>query len=119
MALYFKRMAPQITSPYNILGDQTLLNVFETAFNLPTSFSLGNIDTEAKTISQLLNVSQLQNPAYLQKFIDRFTASYDAQNPTGGNSAPPTIAMLLPQSQTTGISQSLLLSIANLKLGGS
>jgi hypothetical protein len=116
MALYFKRMAPQITSPYSILGDKTLLKVVETAFNLPSSLSLESVDTQASEIGQLLNVSQLQNPTFLQKFIGRFTASYDAQNPTGGSSAPPTVAMLVSQP---GISQSLLLSIANLKMGGS
>ncbi len=116
MALYFKRMAPQITSPYSILGDKTLLKVVETAFNLPSSLSLENVDTQASEIGQLLNVSQLQNPTFLQKFIGRFTASYDAQNPTGGNNAPPTVALLVSQPS---ISQSLLLSIANLKMGGS
>ncbi|MEI9915910.1 MAG: DUF1217 domain-containing protein [Methylovirgula sp.] len=116
MALYFKRMASQITSPYSILGDKTLLKVVETVFNLPATLSLENVDTQAGEISQLLNISQLQNPTYLQKFIGRFTASYDAQNPTGGTSAPPTIALLVSQP---GISQSLLLSIANLKMGGS
>jgi hypothetical protein len=116
MALYFKRMAPEISSVYSILGDQTLLKVVETAFNLPSTLSLENIDTQAQEISQVLNVSQLSNPTYLQKFIGRFTASYDAQNPTGGTSQPPTIALLVSQP---GISQSLLLSIANLKMGGS
>jgi hypothetical protein len=117
MALYFKRMASQITSPYSILADQTLLKVVETAFNLPSTLSLESVDTQANEISQLLNVSQLQNPTYLQKFIGRFTAEYDAQNPTGGNpNTAPTIALLVSQP---GISQSLLLSIANLKMGGS
>jgi hypothetical protein len=116
MALYFKRMAPEITSAYSILGDQTLLKVVETAFNLPATLSDENIDTQASEIGQLLNVSQLQNPTYLQKFIERFTASYDAQNPMGGTSAPPTVALLVSQP---GISQNLLLSIANLKMGGS
>ncbi len=116
MALYFKRMAPQISSVYNILGDKTLLKVVETAFNLPSTLSLEGIDTQANEIGQLLNVSKLQNPTYLQKFIERFTASYDAQNPMGGNSSPLTVAMLVSQP---GISQNLLLSLANLKLGGS
>lgn len=116
MALYFKRMAPQITSAYSILGDQTLLKVVETAFNLPSTLSLENIDTQAQEINQVLNISQLSNPTYLQKFIGRFTASYDAQNPTGGTSQAPTVALLVSQP---GISQSLLLSIANLKMGGS
>jgi hypothetical protein len=116
MALYFKRMASQITSPYSILGDKTLLTVVETTFNLPKTLSLENIDTQAGEINQVMNISELQNPTYLQKLIGRFTASYDAQNPTGGTSAPPTIALLVSQP---GISQSLLLSIANLKMGGS
>jgi Protein of unknown function (DUF1217) len=116
MALYFKRMAPQITSPYSILADQTLLKVVETAFSLPTTLSLENIDTQAKEISQLLNVSKLQDPTFLNQFIQRFTASYDAQNPTGSVTSTPTNALLVT---STGISSNLLLSLANLKLGGS
>jgi hypothetical protein len=117
LALYFRRMAPNITNSFSILGDQKLLQVFETAFNLPTSFSLENIDVQAKTVSQLVNINQLQNPTYLQNFLERFTAEYDAQNPQGsGNNSAPTVALL---NTNPGISTSLLLSIANLKLGGS
>jgi len=115
MALYFQRMAPHITSAYSILADQTLLKVVETAFSLPSTLSLENVDTQAQEISQLLDVRKLQNPTYLQQFIERFTASYDSQNPLG-SSTPPTVAMLV---SSPGISQNLLLSLANLKLGGS
>ncbi len=116
MALYFRRMAPNITSAYSILGDKTLLQVAETALNLPTSLSLENIDVQAKEVSSLLKISQLQNPTYLQNFLNRFTAAYDAQNPTGGVSTTPANALLVT---SPGISSSLLLSLANLKLGGS
>ena len=115
MALYFARMAPNITSAYSILADRTLLNVVETAFNLPATLSLENIDTQAKEIAQLLNISKLQDPTYLTRFLGRFTASYDAQNPTGSASSTPTNALLVT---STGVSSSLLLSLANLKLGG-
>jgi hypothetical protein len=118
MALYFKRMAPNITDAYSILGDKTLLQVFETAFSLPSSMSSENIDVQAREVSSLLNVSQLQNPTYLQNFLNRFTASYDAQNPMGSSSAPPANALLVSNTGV-GISSSLLLSLANLKLGGS
>ncbi|VTZ22842.1 conserved hypothetical protein [Methylocella tundrae] len=114
MALYFQRMAPNITSAYSILGDKTLLNVVETAFGLSSSISFQNIDQQAKTISGLLKISDLQKPAYLQKFIERFTANYDAQHPTSA-SATPTNAL---QITSPGISQNLLLSIANLPQGG-
>ena len=116
MALYFQRMAPSITSPLNILADKTLLSVVETAFSLPTTLSLENINTQANEISKLLNISQLQNPTFLQNFLTRFTASYDAKNPQGSSSAAPTNALLV---SSPGISSNLLLSIANLKLGGS
>jgi hypothetical protein len=116
MALYFQRMAPNIKSPFDILGDKTLLTVFETAFDLPTSMSEEPIDTQAQQVSQQLNISQLQNPKFLQNFLERFTASYDAQNSNNPSSGPPANALL---ATSPGISSNLLLSLANLKLGGS
>lgn len=116
MALYFKRMVPGIKDAYSILSDKTLLKVVETTFNLPATLSLENIDVQAKEISQLLNVSKLQDPTFLSQFLQRFTASYDAQNPTPSVSATPTNALLVT---SPGISSNLLLSLANLKLGGS
>lgn len=114
MALYFQRMAPGITSAYSILGDKTLLSVVETALGLPPSMSQQSIDSQAKMITSVLKISDLQNPVKLQKFIERFTAAYDSKNPTG---APlPTSAL---EVSSPGISQDLLLSLANLKLGGS
>lgn len=117
MALYFQRMAPSITSAYHILGDKTLLTVVETALGLPTSMSMENIDTQAKMISDRLKISDLQNPAKLQNFIERFTANYDSQNATAAPSTPLT-ALFSPSTGAVGLSSDLLLSIANLKLGG-
>lgn len=117
MALYFARMVPEITNPYSILADKTLLTVFETAFNIPVTFSEENIDVQANTVSKLLNINKLSSdPTYQNQFLQRFTAMYDAQNPTGSTSTNPTNALLVTQ---TGISSDLLLSLANLKLGGS
>jgi hypothetical protein len=116
MALYFRRMAPNITSAASILADKTLLSVVETAFNLPNTLSLESLPTQEQEISSLLNISQLQNPTFLQSFLERFTASYDAKNPQGSVSSIPANALLV---SSPGISSSLLLSLANLKLGGS
>lgn len=115
MALYFQRMAPSITSAYSILGDKTLLTVVETALGLSSSISEEPIDTQATVINKALNISTLQNPAQLQKFIERFTANYDAQN-ANSQTVAPTNALLVT---SPGISSNLLLQIANLKLGGS
>jgi hypothetical protein len=115
MALYFQRMAPNIASAYNILGDKTLLNVVQTAFGLSPSMSQQGIDQQAQTIGKLLKIADLQKPAYLQSVIERFTANYDVKNPSTATTTP-TNALLV---SSPGISQSLLLSIATLPQGGS
>jgi hypothetical protein len=78
LALYFNRVAPTITNSYGILADQNLLEVVETIFGLPTSFSAENIDVQAKTLNNLFKISDLQNPAKLKQLTERFTASYDS-----------------------------------------
>lgn len=114
MALYFQRLAPTVTSAYSILGDKTLLAVVQTAFGLPASMSMLDINVQAQMIGDVLKTSDLQDPTKLQKIIERFTANYDAQN---ANAAPanPANALLV---RTPGIGSDLLLSLATLKLGG-
>jgi hypothetical protein len=119
MALYFKRMAPTITDVYSILANATLLKTVETAYNLPSSLSLENLTSQAQTISENLDVSQLSNPTYLNKFLERFTAMYGVKNPSGTSSGPPANALLVSPSGSVGLSSSLLLSLATLQLGGS
>lgn len=115
MALYFKRVAPKLTSLYGILADKTLLAVVQTAFGLAPSMSKLNIDVQAKLIGTHMSLADLQDPAKLRKVIDRFMASYDSKNITAVPVAPSSALLVT----APGISSSLLLSLANLKLGGS
>jgi hypothetical protein len=114
-ALYFKRMAPNIKDAYSILADKTLLSVVETTLGLPVTISLATIDAQAHEINSRYKVSDLQDPAKLQRFIERYTSTYDAQNwsPT---SSTPTSAL---DVNTVGIGSDLLMSLSKLKLGGS
>jgi hypothetical protein len=114
LALYFQRMAPNITSAYSILADKNLLKVVQTAFNLPASMSLQNLDVQAKMITAHLKITDLKNPVKLKAFLDRFTAAYDANDATS-TSAFPRSALLVG---SPGISTDLLLSLASLKSGG-
>jgi hypothetical protein len=86
----------------------------ETALGLPTSMSRQSIDAQAKTIDAHMKISDLQNPAKLQKFIERFTAAYDSKHAAD----VPALPVSALDITSPGISQDLLLSIANLKLGG-
>ncbi len=116
LALYFQRVAPTITSSYGILADKQLLTVVQTALGLSPNMGQENIDMQATQLDKLVKVSDFQNPAKLQSFIERFTANYDVTNTT---TPTPMNALMVTASSTPGVSSSLLLSLANLKLGGS
>jgi hypothetical protein len=89
LAMYFNRVAPTITSEYGILADKNLLEVVETIFGLPTSFSAENIDVQANALTQLLPISDLTDPKKLQQLTERFTAEYDATYNNPLSSATP------------------------------
>lgn len=89
LAMYFNRVAPTVTSEYGILADKNLLEVVETIFGLPSSFSSENIDVQAKALSQLLPLSDLSNPKTLQQLTERFTAEYDATYNSPTSTATP------------------------------
>ncbi len=87
LALYFQRVAPTVTSGYGILADQNLLEVEQTIFNLPSTFDVSKLDSEATELTNLAPLSELQNPTKLNQLVERFTAAYDAKYGPGSNSS--------------------------------
>jgi Protein of unknown function (DUF1217) len=77
LALYFQRVAPTVSNEYGILADPNLLEVAQTIFGLSPATSAQNLDSQAQTLSQLMPISDLQDPAKLQQLTERFTAMYD------------------------------------------
>jgi hypothetical protein len=144
LALYFQRVAPSVTTGLGIMGDENLLDVVQTIFGLPPETAGANIDTEAQEITQLMPMSELQNPKELQQLTERFTAMYDLDYGAGGadastpltissdgNSSAPTSAattilsgLISGNSSFSGdstasyFSSTLLASLQNLTLGG-
>ena len=114
LALYFERMAPSITSGYSIIADDALAQVVRTAFQLPAEFAATDIDRQAAYYEDILNIEEFKDPSKVGKFLERFTAMWELENPVG--SYDPLTAF--QPSSLTGISTDLLLSINNLKLGG-
>lgn len=74
LALYFRRVAPTVNSEYGILADTNLLQVAATIMGLSPSAAA---DLQPQTLSELMPVSDLQDPAKLQQLTERFTAMYD------------------------------------------
>jgi hypothetical protein len=92
LALYFARVAPTVTNSYGILADKNLLQVVQTIFALAPTASAGQIDQEAKQISKLAPVKDLQDPAKLKNLVERFTAAYDAKyGPASGATSSLTV----------------------------
>lgn len=88
LALYFERKAPGITSPYDLLADKALAEVFRTIFSLPDEVGAMDIDQQAKVVEKYLDLKDLADPAKLAKLLNRFSALYDIKNGTAVASSP-------------------------------
>jgi hypothetical protein len=125
LALYFQQNASSITNGYSILADTNLLTVVQTTLGISSDTSAENIDHQAQQLNGLLNYSDFQKPSYVQNFLERFTAQYDLNNSTSsststtGGTSTIVSPLLSTASASTGFSTDLLMSIQNLRLGGS
>lgn len=118
LALYFQRKASSITSAYSILADPALLKFVQTTFGISPYSSQADIDVQATDLNRRLNIKDLQDPKKVEKLAERFTAMWDASGNNTSNQNTSAATIILGQSLTYGISQDLLLSLQNLKLGG-
>ena len=74
LALYFQRVVPTVTSEYGILADPNLLEVAATIMGLSPAVAS---TLQPKTLSELMPISDLQDPTKLKQLTERFTAMYD------------------------------------------
>ena len=72
------------------------------------------MDRQAAYYEDVLNLEDFQDALKVGKFLERFTAMWELDNPSGSYD-PLTV---FRSSSLTGISTDLLISINNLKLGG-
>jgi hypothetical protein len=86
LALYFKRVAPTVSSSENILGDENLLEVFQTIFGIKLN-SGASVDTNTAIVSKLMPMSDLTNSKKLDELVVRFTAQYESLYGSGGADA--------------------------------
>ena len=111
LALYFERRSADISSAYELLGDPALLRVAQVLSGLPSNSSAMDLDKQAAQISSRINFDDLKDPDSLRQLMERFTALWEAQNPTASAAAP----SILVQPGPIGISQDLLTSIQSLE----
>jgi hypothetical protein len=107
LALYFKRMAPNLQNWYQVLGDKPLYEVVRTALQIPAAGSQTGIDGQVKLLERRIGLDKLKDPQVLERFINRFLANYDQTN------APATLnaaALVQPLAALDGGSVSLAAS---------
>ncbi|SMC85046.1 DUF1217 domain-containing protein [Rhizobium sp. RU36D] len=115
LALYFERNAANIKTGMDILADDALGQVVRTALGIPSEVAASDIDKQAAYLERVLDIEDFQDPEKVGKFLERFTAMWELQNPSD-NYDPLTV---FGTSSGYGISSDLLLSLNTLKLGGS
>ncbi|MCJ2036281.1 DUF1217 domain-containing protein [Methylobacterium sp. J-068] len=113
LALYFSRVAPTVTTGYGVLADEALSQVVKTVLGLPDVASSDGIARQAATIDARVDFASFKDPDKLERFVQRFTAIWDAQN--NATSAP--VLSLFTDSTSQGLDASLLLSLQRIRSG--
>jgi hypothetical protein len=64
------------------MADRALLKVTQVALGLPEATGTMDIDRQAELITKKLDIEDLKEPGKLDKFLERFTALWEIENPT-------------------------------------
>ncbi|KGF68083.1 hypothetical protein LL06_18505 [Hoeflea sp. BAL378] len=80
LALYFERMAPTVTSTYEILADDALAQFIRTTFSISAETANADIDAQKAMIERYLDIDDLVDPEKVDKLVRRFLALYDVEN---------------------------------------
>jgi len=114
LALYFERKASGITNAFSILADPALLETARTALGISATTAMADVDKQAAMLSARLNFADFHDPVKLHKFLQRFTAMWEAQNSQAAASIP---SISISQPSTSGISTDTLMTLQTLKIG--
>lgn len=71
-AILFKQVAPTLKTPIAILGSALGREVVVTALGLPKQIALQSLEAQESAISQRLDVTKLQDPAFVDKLVQRY-----------------------------------------------
>lgn len=114
LALYFQRKAASVATPFHLMADRALLKVTQIALGIPEATGTMDIDKQAAMISNKLDVEDLKEPEKLDKFLERFTALWEIENPTA---APTSGIAELVTGSSSGIGMDLLQQIQRVRNG--
>lgn len=103
-ALYFQRKAPEITSFYQILGDEKIYEVVRAAAGLPDSFANVGVDRQVEILESKFSLDDFKSPAKIGRMIERHLAISDALNiQSGGMNTSASAIALQTFAQPSGM----------------
>lgn len=112
LALYFQRKAASVETPFHLMADRALLKVTQIALGIPEATATMDIDRQAEMITKKLDIEDLKDPEKLDKFIGRFTALWEIENPASPVAS--SVAQLFG-GYDTGIGYDLLTQMQNIR----
>ncbi|MCY0095540.1 DUF1217 domain-containing protein [Hoeflea ulvae] len=80
LALYFERMAPTITSTYEILADEALAQFFRTTFSISDETAASDIDVQKEMFERYFEIDDLLDPEKIESMVQRFLALHDVES---------------------------------------
>ena len=85
-AMYFRRNAGtgKIENMYQILGDKVLRDVALKAAGLPKEVANVPLEKQAAMLAKQLDLTKLDDPAYMERFIQKYLTKEDMANSDGG-----------------------------------
>ncbi len=102
-------MAASISNPYDILADNALAEFTRTALGIPAETANSKVDAQAKMIEKKLKIKDLQDPKKVEKLVNRFLLTFEANNAT----SDPRLALF--GSGSTSISGNTLATLGQLR----
>lgn len=115
LALYFERKASTITNAYQLLADPALLKVAQTALGVSTLTGSADVDKQANMFAKRIDFTDFQEPEKLRRFVQRFTAMWEIENPSTTAASVPSI--MIGGNTQFSLSAESLMSLQNLKFG--
>ncbi|PZR51443.1 MAG: flagellar protein, partial [Stutzerimonas stutzeri] len=103
-----------VSSPYDLLADDALFEVFKVLYQLPDEIASADVDAQADMVERYLELKDLQDPEKVSKMIVKFSVLYDLENQSTTDPA----LSVLTSSGSAGISADLMMSLAQLRTGG-
>lgn len=85
-AVAFKQIAKNAKNAFDVLGNSVIRDVVQVAYNIPQQLAFQPVDDQAALINRTFNVSNLQNPKFVDSVINQYLVQYDIQNSSASSS---------------------------------